>query len=128
MKGKNRINKRDVKFLIILFVAIIAVYFIYNGIIARPAGYIEITVNEKSLGIFSLSEEVKIPITDENGYVGNTLEITGGRVHMIEADCPDKSCVRQGFINKNGQTIICLPHRVVIRAHALENEADVYIR
>ena len=33
---------------------------------------------------------------------------------MEDADCPDKVCVKTGKIKSPGQTVVCLPHRVVI--------------
>ena len=44
----------------------------------------------------------------------NIIEISGGSVRMIYADCPDKICVRTGAISRSGQSIVCAPHRVVI--------------
>ena len=33
---------------------------------------------------------------------------------MEEADCPDGYCKEQGHISKNKQTIVCLPHKLVV--------------
>ena len=33
---------------------------------------------------------------------------------MKDADCPDKLCEKTGKISKNGETIVRLPHRVVV--------------
>ncbi len=33
---------------------------------------------------------------------------------MKEADCPDKVCVGMRRISKSGETIVCLPHKLVI--------------
>lgn len=43
------------------------------------------------------------------------IEIAEGGVRMKEADCPDQICVSRGLIQKSGQSIVCLPHRLVIR-------------
>lgn len=45
---------------------------------------------------------------------GNTVVIEQGRVRMAQAGCPDKRCVRQGAISRAGQSIICLPARLVV--------------
>ena len=47
-----------------------------------------------------------------DGY--NIVEIIGGKIHVSEADCPDKTCVNMGFL-QGGAPIVCLPHRLVIR-------------
>lgn len=33
---------------------------------------------------------------------------------MISATCPDHLCIKQGAINKKGQSIICLPHKLIV--------------
>jgi hypothetical protein len=44
---------------------------------------------------------------------------------MTEADCPDKLCVQEKAVSKNGETIVCLPHRVVVEITSEEeNEID----
>jgi hypothetical protein len=44
------------------------------------------------------------------------LEILeSGAVRIIESTCPDKICVRTGWISRPGQSIVCLPNRVVVR-------------
>lgn len=45
----------------------------------------------------------------------NEIEIRPDSVGVISADCPDKLCVRQGFINNDRLPVVCLPNRLVIR-------------
>ena len=42
----------------------------------------------------------------------NAVEIKNGKVKMIEADCPDKRCVKQGA--SSSLPIICLPNELVV--------------
>jgi hypothetical protein len=44
----------------------------------------------------------------------NTIEVQKDRIRIKSANCPDQNCVLTGFIEKPGQTIVCLPHRLVI--------------
>lgn len=46
------------------------------------------------------------------GY--NTIVIKDGTVCVSEADCPDKICVHHRKISREGESIICLPHRLVV--------------
>ena len=59
-----------------------------------------------------LSEE-KI-LTLEAGGGKNIVEIKNGAVGVIEADCPDKICVRRGAIKNFGEVIACVPHKILI--------------
>lgn len=44
----------------------------------------------------------------------NKIIVKDGFVSVEEADCPDKVCVKHKAISAEGETIICLPHRMVI--------------
>ena len=39
----------------------------------------------------------------------------GGGVRVEESDCPTQDCVHTGTITRAGQSIVCLPARVIIR-------------
>ena len=67
-----------------------------------------------------------------NTHDGNVLieidPIKGA--HIIESPCPDQLCIHQGYINKNGQTILCLPEKVMVTAIAdkKDGEPDAVLR
>ncbi|WP_424321481.1 NusG domain II-containing protein [Lacticaseibacillus chiayiensis] len=44
----------------------------------------------------------------------NQIEVQGAGVAITEANCQDQVCVRRGRITKPGQTIVCLPHKLLI--------------
>lgn len=50
----------------------------------------------------------------DSGRGVNTLIISDGSARITEADCPDKVCVRRGEARYDGETIVCLPHRLVV--------------
>lgn len=46
------------------------------------------------------------------------LEVKNGAVRLLSQDkyfCPQKICVRAGWISKPGETIVCVPNRLVVR-------------
>ena len=47
---------------------------------------------------------------------GDTLRLclTETEVWVEEADCPTQDCVHTGHISRSGQSIVCLPARVII--------------
>lgn len=45
----------------------------------------------------------------------NTISIEKGRIKITDADCPDKICVKSGWISQAGETIVCLPHKLIIK-------------
>lgn len=60
----------------------------------------------------SHTSDREIRIDYDDGY--NIVEITDGKIHVSEADCPDKVCINMGFL-RSGAPIVCLPNRLVIR-------------
>lgn len=63
--------------------------------------------------------ELKLPVDttlEFRGPVGRTVVRVAGRTaRIVESDCPDKLCVRQGAVIRSGQAAICVPNRVVVR-------------
>lgn len=44
---------------------------------------------------------------------GNTVEIKDGAVTVIKADCKNQICVNHAAITEKGESIICLPNKVI---------------
>lgn len=44
-----------------------------------------------------------------------TVEVAGKRIRMQEAHCPGGHCLRQGWIEQPGESIVCVPGQIVIR-------------
>ena len=62
--------------------------------------------------------------TVEDGDHRNTIVIRSGRVCMESANCPDQVCVRTGWIEYEGETIVCLPHKIVVSLNGGGNGYD----
>ena len=80
---------------------------------------VRIIQDRHEIATYSLFENriESISYGDEN-Y--NLLLISNGQVSVSDADCPDKLCVHQHSISRNGESIICLPHKLVIQIEAKE--------
>ena len=44
----------------------------------------------------------------------NTVVIKDGVVYMSDASCKNQICVNTGKISKKGESIICLPNKVIV--------------
>jgi hypothetical protein len=63
----------------------------------------------------TLSRETPRQHFEINGKVGKTdIEVQGRRVRVLDAHCNNRICVRQGWIDKPGESVICMPGQVVI--------------
>ena len=75
---------------------------------------------------YPLSENRKIKITygeDEEKF--NLLIIENGAAYIESASCPDGICVSHKPIKLNGETIICLPNKLVIKIESEKGEASL---
>ncbi|RKQ33931.1 NusG domain II-containing protein [Oceanobacillus halophilus] len=52
----------------------------------------------------------------------NTVEVDHEHIRIKSATCSDQVCVRTGAISKPGETIVCLPHKIVIEIQSTTNE------
>lgn len=90
----------------------------------RGQPMLRITVDGQEYGTYALTEDQKIEIQNTN-----VCELKDGKVNMIQADCPDKLCMHQGPADEPGETIVCLPNRVVLEIISEdEGQTDSIVR
>lgn len=86
--------------------------------------YAVVYVDGKEIASYPLDQDITQTI---DGYDGgeNILVIKKHQAKIVSADCPDKSCTHQKSISANGESIVCLPHRVMIMiCSKQESEVD----
>ena len=119
-------DKLLIVFVIVL--ALISTLFIKRQAFSSADKYVSIQVNGEEIKKIIFDYKIigtTIPIKTEFGY--NLVEIGDERVRVIEADCPDKIDVKQGYISKIGETIVCLPNRMVIEIKGLDKDTEIDI-
>lgn len=64
------------------------------------------------------------------GISYNTLKLSKSGVFMMASDCPDQICVHHRPVSASGESIICLPHKLVveIRGAAEEESLDGMVK
>ena len=110
----KRIGKNDLLLLGVLLCVCIAVPLVFSFDKAKAGATVVVTVDGKEYGRYDLAKEQKVPIYNDQGEVTNTLLIRDHKADMIDADCRDLLCVKQKAIDRSGETIVCLPNRVVV--------------
>ena len=110
---KRRIRNDILLILCILLIASAGVFYLYG---LRPSGdTVVVSVDGKEYGVYPLSEDITQDIyTGKNGEYLNRLVIKDGKAYMETANCPDGICVEHSKIFRDGESIVCLPHRVVV--------------
>ncbi len=111
----NVMKKNDLRLiaaLVILAAAAFGGVMLYARLSTKePEAVVYLEGEEK--GRYPLSENITIEIRQENGNC-NILQIKDGKADMIEASCPDKVCVRQHPVSRQGESLVCLPNQAVV--------------
>lgn len=108
-------------FLLVVIGILISIFIWLPG--KSPGSFLEIQQNGKVVKTLPLTEDHSETITSENGGK-NTFTIQNGTVSMREANCGDHTCIRTGSISKSGESIVCLPHRLIFRITKDETKPD----
>lgn len=109
------IKKNDI-LLICILLLIVAIWWGGSWWAGRGvmASQVLIWQDKVLVGTYPLNRTQSVILPLDSKYGHNKLVIENDSVRMLEADCPDQVCVHTGPISKPGQTIVCLPNRVVI--------------
>lgn len=107
----------------VVVVAGVLLFFLY-GVNSNSGEYVQIEVDTEVYQTVRLDEDKTIEIPSDNGGT-NTLVIENGYAKMVEANCPDGICKRHKKIKKSGESIICLPHKVVVSVVNDNNNAEI---
>lgn len=109
---KTKNHKSEVLLLagLIAVGAILALMLLFTR---QEGAFVEVQVSGQVTERFSLLNDVQYTIHGADGGT-NFLIIQDGEAWLEDADCPDALCVGMGKIHLNGQSIVCLPHEVVV--------------
>ena len=124
MKETNCVHKPLFRNDVILVAVLLWLSFIgilYLFVFREGGNTVRVTVDGELYGVYSLSETVAEEIG--NGEHLNRFVIRDGKVYMESATCPDGICVDHRPIFRNGESIVCLPNRVVITV-VVDGETD----
>ncbi len=104
-------RKNDIILLAAILIIAALIWFFVRT--TRSEGAVAVvTIDGEIFGTYPLNKNAEIRIGDDGHY--NILVIKDGAAEITEASCPDKLCVHQGKVKYDGQSIICLPNKVVV--------------
>jgi hypothetical protein len=123
MPTEKRKRKNDV-----ILIASLTLAFALIGacllLLGKQGDTVTVTVDGKVYGEYALARDTEVEILSDGGY--NLLVIRDGAALIEDASCPDGICAAHSPISRNGESIICLPNKVVISVSAeSENEPDL---
>lgn len=91
-------------------------YTASSGGDAAVALYAVIQNSDGFYQVLSLGEDATVTVTGSLGT--NIIEVANGCVRCLESDCSNQTCVKQGWVSGRGQTVVCLPHKLIVQVVA----------
>ncbi len=118
-------KRRNDVILIAIVIVVALMLGLYLQFFKQTGDMVEVTVDGEFYGRYSLSEELTEDIhTGFDGRQLNRLVIKDGKAYIEKASCPDGICADHRPVYRDGESIICLPNRVVVTVVSA-NSADV---
>ncbi len=108
---KIKKHKNDILFIIAVLILAGGIW-LYTFLSRETGAEVVVSVAGEELYRMPLSEDAEKLIGE--GEKTNLLVISDSKAAITEAACPDHVCVNTGEISFNGQTIVCLPHKLVV--------------
>ena len=85
---------------------------LYLHVTRESGGYVSVQIDGETVMELPLNKDTRIVLGE--GAHTNTLVIENGSARVVEASCPDQICVNHGAVRYNGESIVCLPHKLIV--------------
>ena len=109
MENKNLLKKKDI-FIIVGILVVALIFLLVVELTKEDGAAVLVKIDGKEVATYSLEIDGEYEL---NGGT-NILCIKNNEAYLVDANCPDHLCVKQGKISKNGETITCLPNKLTI--------------
>ena len=116
-------RRHDILFIaVLLFLCAAAALGLY--VFREDGDTVTVSIDGQLYAEYPLTEDRVVELISDGGF--NRLIIEDGYAYVEEASCPDGICSSHSPIGHNGESIICLPNKVVIEIHRREqNQPDI---
>ena len=126
---RKRFGRNDIILISVIVIISVALLLVWKLVFLKGQNpdrdaCVRVTVDGKVYGTYPLSKDDTIAIKNVDGDVTTTLVIKDGVADVTAADCPDHLCVKQKAISKEGESIICLPNKVVVTVKS-DTKSDI---
>lgn len=119
--NRKLLYKKDIIIIISLLLLAVIIYLLCQKFIFKSSTQAEILYNNNVIQTVDLSKD---RVFSPDGFPNVQFEVKDGAIAFVKSDCPDKICIHTGFINKTGQSAVCLPNKLVLRLKSDDNDID----
>jgi len=120
------LKKGDIILAAAILIVSTAGFFTVNYLKGADNGYKIATIKHdnktiRRINLDTLKEPENINITGDYNIV---ISVEKGRIRFLASDCPDKTCVKTGWLDELADTAVCLPNRTIIIIEGNEENND----
>lgn len=132
---KEMIKPGDVVIVVILLLLSflpMVIFYMNNATNGAENNTAIISVNGEVVETFILADDGETEVyeyTNDHGHE-NQIVRTNNEISISSANCTDQLCVRQGNVSEVGETVVCLPHKLIVEVSNdnpdnIENDIDI---
>lgn len=123
---KRKINRYDIS-LIVLIIIVNCLFIYYNSrnIVYSDNNRAMIYSDNELVGEYILNKDVKDEITIKKDAGYNIIKIENNKIWIKDSNCPDKYCQLQGEISGDGQVLVCLPNKLLIKIVGNKKDREI---
>ena len=114
-------NKNDIKLVVIVLIVIILLFSL--TLFRKKANIANVYYENELILEIDLSINKTYELDGYNGKV--KIEVLNNQIRVVEENSPYHLCSKQGFVSKSGESIICLPNKIIIELPSDELDAEV---
>lgn len=107
----TKLELKGVGVFILIACAVLVGIGIYRSIDGRQP-VVNVEQNRKTIAVLPLNKDTRKTI--KNHYGTNVIVVKDGKASVVKADCKNQICVHSRAISEKGETIVCLPHKLVL--------------
>jgi len=123
----NMLKKGDLYLIGLIFlVVVLGMAFINIAKKQKENGSIIAVIKQdgriiERVNLDNVTEQRRIDI---DGDYKQTIIVEKGRIKFESAECPDKVCVKAGWLEKAGHMAVCVPNRTMIKIEGASGKLD----
>lgn len=125
LREKLRFRKGDCLAIGLVIVLAVAVFLCFLPGDKQPSSQAEVYLNGECIRMVDLTKDQTFEISDR---YRNVIQVSDGKISVIQSDCPGKDCVHSGSISTLGRVLVCLPNGMEIRIVDAESDVDFVVR
>jgi hypothetical protein len=122
---KRKLNKYDISLIAAVIIVNLILLVIGSKKVSNAGGNTAyVYSDDKLIGKYLLGNGYSDEFTIKSEEGVNTVHIENDNVWVSDSNCPDKYCQLQGKAAADGDIIVCLPNKLVIKVVGKDDDID----